>query len=144
MQSPAILGSERTLVSSKRQFERAKSGTHIVFDVGMNNGDDSTHYLSKGYQVVAIEANPILVERARARFQKEIAAASVTTGLTFATTAAMFARTGVTSGKTATTETKLTRVGEGGKETRRFFISLEELRKLSSDQDWEKLFFTSV
>ena len=56
----------------------------------------------------------------------------------------MFARTGVTSGKTATTETKLTRVGEGGKETRRFFISLEELRKLSSDQDWEKLFFASV
>jgi len=73
-----------------------------------------------------------------------IAAASVTTGLTFATTAAMFARTGVTSGKTATTETKLTRVGEGGKETRRLFVSLEELRKLSSDQDWEKLFFTSV
>ncbi|PYX16093.1 MAG: hypothetical protein DMG87_17645 [Acidobacteria bacterium] len=77
MQSPAILGSERTLVSSKRQFERAKSGTHIVFDVGMNNGDDSTHYLSKGYQVVAIEANPILVERARARFQKEIAAGQI-------------------------------------------------------------------
>ncbi len=45
-------------------------------------------------------------------------------------TAATFARTGVTSGKTATTETKLTRVGEGGEETRRFF-SLEELRKLS-------------
>ncbi len=59
-------------------------------------------------------------------------------------TAATFARTGVTSGKTAATETKLTRVGEGGEETRRFFVSLEELRKLSSDQDWEKLFFTSV
>ena len=56
----------------------------------------------------------------------------------------MFALTGVTSGKTAATETKLTRVGEGGEETRRFFVSLEELRKLSSDQDWEKLFFTSV
>src|SRR5437016_12321876 len=50
-----------------------------------------------------------------------IAAASVTTGVTFATTAAMFALTGVTSGKTAATETKLTRVGEGGEETRRFF-----------------------
>src|SRR5206468_7623536 len=72
------------------------------------------------------------------------AAASVTTGVTFATTAAMFARTGVTSGKTAATETKLTRVGEGGKETRRSFISLEERRKLSSDQDWEKHSFTSV
>lgn len=77
MQSPAILGSEKTLVSSKRQFERARSGTHIIFDVGMNNGDDSTHYLSKGYQVVAIEANPILVERGRARFQKEIAAGQI-------------------------------------------------------------------
>src|SRR5437016_516366 len=51
-----------------------------------------------------------------------IAAASVTTGVTFATTAAMFALTGVTSGKTAATETKLTRVGEGGEETRRFFL----------------------
>ena len=77
MQSPAILGSEKTLVSSKRQFERARSGTHIIFDVGMNNGDDSKHYLSKGYQVVAIEANPILVERGRARFQKEIAAGQI-------------------------------------------------------------------
>src|SRR5439155_786713 len=72
-----ILGSEKTLVSSKRQFERARSGTHIIFDVGMNNGDDSKHYLSKGYQVVAIEANPILVERGRARLQKEIAAGQI-------------------------------------------------------------------
>ena len=52
----------------------------------------------------------------------------------------MFALTGVTSGKTAATETKLTRVGEGGEETRRFFVSLEELRKLSSDQDWKNSF----
>jgi len=80
MQSPANSGSERTLVSSQRQIGRTKSGIHIIFDVGMNNGDDSAHYLSKGYQVVAIEANPILVERARARFQKEIAASSISLG----------------------------------------------------------------
>jgi FkbM family methyltransferase len=43
----------------------------------MNNGDDSAHYLSKGYTVVAIEANPRLVERARSRFQKEIAAGQI-------------------------------------------------------------------
>jgi FkbM family methyltransferase len=43
-----------------------------VFDVGMNNGDDSSHYLSMGYKVIAVEANPILVRRARARFQAEI------------------------------------------------------------------------
>ncbi|PYX76399.1 MAG: hypothetical protein DMG72_04925 [Acidobacteria bacterium] len=77
MQSPANSGSERTLVSSQRQIGRTKSGIHIIFDVGMNNGDDSAHYLSKGYQVVAIEANPILVERACARFQKEIAAGQI-------------------------------------------------------------------
>ncbi|MGE5755797.1 MAG: FkbM family methyltransferase [Planctomycetaceae bacterium] len=46
----------------------------LVFDVGMNRGEDSAHYLSKGFRVVAIEANPNLVEQARGRFQKEIAA----------------------------------------------------------------------
>jgi FkbM family methyltransferase len=44
----------------------------IVFDVGMNNGDDSAYYLSKGYVVVAVEANPALVQRARLRFEKQI------------------------------------------------------------------------
>jgi FkbM family methyltransferase len=51
-----------------------RSNPHIVFDVGMNNGDDSAYYLSRGFRVVAIEANPVLVEKARVRFQREIAA----------------------------------------------------------------------
>jgi FkbM family methyltransferase len=49
-------------------------GVRTVFDLGMNNGDDSAHYLSRGYRVIAVEANPILVQRARERFQAEIAA----------------------------------------------------------------------
>lgn len=44
----------------------------LIYDVGMNNGDDSAYYLRNGFDVVAIEANPILVERARSRFAKEI------------------------------------------------------------------------
>ena len=44
----------------------------LVFDVGMNNGDDAAHYLSKGYRVVAVEADPTLVEQARERFQEPI------------------------------------------------------------------------
>lgn len=44
-----------------------------VIDVGMNNGDDSAHYLSQGCKVIAVEANPILVQRARVRFREEIA-----------------------------------------------------------------------
>jgi FkbM family methyltransferase len=39
----------------------------------MNNGNDCAYYLSQGYDVVAIEANPILVQRAQERFAQEIA-----------------------------------------------------------------------
>ncbi|HEV2400450.1 MAG TPA: FkbM family methyltransferase [Candidatus Sulfotelmatobacter sp.] len=46
--------------------------SRLIYDVGMNNGDDCAYYLSQGYDVVAIEANPILVQRARERFAKEI------------------------------------------------------------------------
>jgi FkbM family methyltransferase len=34
----------------------------------MHNGDDTAYYLSRGFSVVAIEANPILAKHARARF----------------------------------------------------------------------------
>jgi FkbM family methyltransferase len=71
MSKPAILDSERVSIHAQPRVEGTKRP--VIFDVGMNNGDDSAHYLSKGYQVVAIEANPILVERARLRFHKEIA-----------------------------------------------------------------------
>ena len=47
--------------------------TDLIYDVGMNNGDDTAYYLHRGYRVVAIEANPKLVEAARERFQSEIA-----------------------------------------------------------------------
>jgi len=41
----------------------------LIYDVGMNNGDDSAYYISSGYRVVAIEANPFLIEKARRRFE---------------------------------------------------------------------------
>ena len=45
----------------------------LIYDVGMNNGDDTAYYLSLGFRTVAIEANPELVEQAKARFAREIA-----------------------------------------------------------------------
>jgi FkbM family methyltransferase len=45
----------------------------LVYDVGMNNGDDTAYYLSLGFRTVAIEASPELVEQAKARFAHEIA-----------------------------------------------------------------------
>ena len=34
----------------------------LIYDVGMNTGDDTAYYLNRGYRVVAIEANPDLVD----------------------------------------------------------------------------------
>src|SRR6476660_4069428 len=74
MYSPVALQREALPRFFPIHAPRTEPGGNLIFDVGMNNGDDSAYYLSKGYQVVAVEANPILVERARARFKSEIAA----------------------------------------------------------------------
>src|SRR5215831_3946896 len=42
----------------------------LIYDVGMNNGDDTAFYLSKGHNVIAIEAIPELVEAAMNRFEE--------------------------------------------------------------------------
>ena len=43
----------------------------LIFDVGLHRGEDAAYYLSKGYRVVAIEANPALVEETLKRFADE-------------------------------------------------------------------------
>ena len=40
----------------------------LIFDVGMNDGDDTAYYLHEGYRVVAVEVDPTLIELARERF----------------------------------------------------------------------------
>jgi FkbM family methyltransferase len=50
----------------------------IAYDVGMNNGDDSDYYLKKGYNVVGIDANPIVCEQAARRFDVGIKAGRIT------------------------------------------------------------------
>lgn len=52
---------------------RATPIDNLIYDVGMNNGDDTAYYLSLGFRTVAIEANPELVEQAKSRFAREIA-----------------------------------------------------------------------
>jgi len=49
----------------------------LIYDVGMNNGDDTAYYLARGFQVIAIEANPALVQQASKRFEQAIAAAQL-------------------------------------------------------------------
>ena len=50
----------------------------LIYDVGMNNGDDTAYYLARGHRVVAIEANPILAREGGVRFRGEIAAGRLT------------------------------------------------------------------
>ena len=45
-----------------------------IFDIGMHKGNDTSRYLSQGYHVVGIEADPRLVSTARIRFAKYIGA----------------------------------------------------------------------
>jgi FkbM family methyltransferase len=52
--------------------ERGLSPEDIIYDVGANNGDDSTYYLAKGCRVVAIDANPAMCQLLRERFSREI------------------------------------------------------------------------
>jgi FkbM family methyltransferase len=44
----------------------------LIYDVGMNNGDDTAYYLHKGFRVVAVEADPVLVAAAHQRFAEPI------------------------------------------------------------------------
>jgi FkbM family methyltransferase len=44
----------------------------LIFDIGMNNGDDTEYYLAKNYNVVAVEANPQLCDVASEKFSDEI------------------------------------------------------------------------
>jgi FkbM family methyltransferase len=45
---------------------------NLVFDFGFHNGDDTDFYLAKGFRVVAVEANPHLVQRGIVRFERHI------------------------------------------------------------------------
>ena len=50
----------------------------LVFDIGMYDGADSRYYLDEGFRVVAVEANPDLVMRARETFAPELASGQLT------------------------------------------------------------------
>jgi FkbM family methyltransferase len=41
----------------------------LIYDVGLHRGEDTDFYLRKGFEVVAIEANPELVARCKERFR---------------------------------------------------------------------------
>jgi len=51
---------------------------NLIYDVGIGTGDDTAYYLAKGFRVVVIEADPLLVKEVSRRFEKEIAIGDLT------------------------------------------------------------------
>ncbi|MGB7548740.1 MAG: FkbM family methyltransferase, partial [Terracidiphilus sp.] len=51
---------------------------NLIYDVGLNNGEDSEFYLKKGFRVVAIEALPALAEAARERLHGYVESGQLT------------------------------------------------------------------
>jgi FkbM family methyltransferase len=57
------------------QWQRKRSetmGARVIYDFGMNNGDDVEYYLLKADRVVGVEANKSLCEEVARRFSAEI------------------------------------------------------------------------
>jgi len=49
-----------------------KIDPRLIYDVGLFDGGDTAYYLFRGYNVVAIDANPLMIDKARSRFAKEM------------------------------------------------------------------------
>jgi len=56
----------------KSEIETSLKWQGIIYDVGMHNADDTDFYLKKGFKVIAIEANPALVDKAKDKYKCEI------------------------------------------------------------------------
>ncbi|HTU70580.1 MAG TPA: FkbM family methyltransferase [Candidatus Baltobacteraceae bacterium] len=44
----------------------------LIYDIGLHVGNDTAYYMSEGYRVIAVEANPMLVEQCKKRFAREL------------------------------------------------------------------------
>jgi FkbM family methyltransferase len=55
-----------------------KEHPNLIYDVGLFDGGDTAYYLFRGYNVVAVDANPLMVEKAKIRFVKEMQAGRLT------------------------------------------------------------------
>ncbi|MBK8466520.1 MAG: FkbM family methyltransferase [Chloracidobacterium sp.] len=55
------------------ELKKTAKDPNLIYDVGLQSGQDTDYYLKKGYRVIAFEANPDSVEFCRNRFKGEIA-----------------------------------------------------------------------
>ena len=51
---------------------------NVIFDVGLHKGEDTAYYLARGYKVVAVEADPKLIEYCQRHFSDYVASGALT------------------------------------------------------------------
>jgi FkbM family methyltransferase len=51
----------------------SKIKPNLIFDIGLHQGEDTEFYLEKGFEVIAFEADPVLVDQCRRKFANQIA-----------------------------------------------------------------------
>ncbi|MGI6250783.1 MAG: FkbM family methyltransferase [Anaerolineaceae bacterium] len=51
---------------------------NLIMDIGLHTGQDTKVYLDQGYNVLAVDANPVLVQKGREFFSREIANGKLT------------------------------------------------------------------
>jgi hypothetical protein len=49
----------------------------LIYDVGLHDGGDTGHYLRCGFRVLAIDANPVMVELAKKNYSEAVRSANV-------------------------------------------------------------------
>lgn len=57
-----------------RKTLMTEPGFRLIHDIGLLDGSETAYYLFRSYKVVAIDANPLMVEKAKPRFAQEIEA----------------------------------------------------------------------
>jgi FkbM family methyltransferase len=55
-----------------------KEHSNLIYDVGLFDGGDTAYYLYRGYNVIAVDANPLMVDQAKVRFSQEVGAERLT------------------------------------------------------------------
>lgn len=58
--------------------ESPKKNKNLIYDVGMHKGEDTDYYLKKGFNVVAFEADPMLAQQCKIKFEDHIKNGSLT------------------------------------------------------------------
>src|SRR5438552_3989670 len=46
--------------------------SQLIFDIGLHEGQDTAYYLQRGFRVVAVDANPAMVDKAQEKFAAAI------------------------------------------------------------------------